>query len=180
MPALPLLTTIFAMVGVGPIAERGVVRAPDGGLVAIAGKVVVPAVAHGEGRRGVGIQDVGLSRLAREVDEDVGPLRRSQQQVKGAVGIGRIGINSWTRCGITMYRQPGVEDRIKFVPGNIDHSGQETALGAYLKHGRAGVTNQRLSGVAGSSRYRFRCQKRAWEPFRARNRKVLSVTLITG
>ena len=78
-----------------------------------------------------------------------------------------------------MYRQPGVEDRIKFVPGNIDHSGQETSLGAYLKHGRAGVTNQRLSGVRGTSGTGS-VPEAGLEPFRARNRKVLSVTSITG
>src|SRR5262245_18507525 len=88
--------------GVGPEASLSGGRPAYQSLIRIAREIVVPRVSTRKGRRRVVVEDEGLSAQAREVDQQVGALRRTEQQVEWAVRIGRVGSQqrTWDAIGV--------------------------------------------------------------------------------
>jgi hypothetical protein len=66
-------------------------RAADGGLIAIAGEVVVSRIAAWEGCDRIVVKNkCRTDRNAIEVDDQIGALSRCQQEVKRPIGIGVV------------------------------------------------------------------------------------------
>ena len=97
------------------------------GEVRIAGVVVVSRISPGEGGRRIRIKDERFTVLTREVDENVGALRQTQQEVKGTGRIDRVSSR--------------IADKVQWARDAIGvhcHCRQETALSTDLVHRRAG------------------------------------------
>ena len=115
--------------GVGAVAGLRRRRATGVHQVGVAREVVVRRDACRDGRRRVVVEDQGLAGIGGEVDDDVGPLGRSEEE-RALVDVSDV-------------EQGRVRDPANGLKGDFERRREPPALGADLPHFRSRV---RLNG----------------------------------